>query len=153
MTFRPSTEDWQARRAAEKAANMSALMVPSQCAGVYGGTTAAPAPKESPVRSEAYRRLVAAMPCAICGIDGYSQAAHPNAGGKGMGLKTDDRGCFPLCSPRPGEVGCHAKFDQHALFTKEERRAFEVFAGRMTRILITKQGLWPSNLPCWEQTE
>ena len=62
-------------------------------------------PKESPVRSDEYLRLVAAMPCAMCGIEGYSQAAHADEG-KGMGIKSDDRTCFPLCAPRPGIPGC-----------------------------------------------
>lgn len=42
--------------------------------------------KAAPVRSEAYRRLVAAMPCVICGMVGYGQAAHGSTG-KGMGIK------------------------------------------------------------------
>ena len=37
-----------------------------------------PIEKESPVRSESYRRFVASQPCFGCGIAGYSQAAHPN---------------------------------------------------------------------------
>ena len=49
-------------------------------------TSAEPVTKDAPVRSEAYRRAVAALPCINCGIQGYSQAAHGSAG-KGMGLK------------------------------------------------------------------
>jgi hypothetical protein len=60
--------------------------------------------KECVVASEPYRRLVALFPCKICGIDGYSQAAHPNTD-KGAGIKTDDRLCFPLCCDRPGVQG------------------------------------------------
>jgi hypothetical protein len=152
MTFgRQSIEQRQAQRAAQKAANLGALMnVRSSRVGVYAGTTAAPAPKDNPLRSEPYRRLVAAMPCCICGVEGVGQAAHPNTG-KGMAMKTDDRLAFSLCGPRVGEVGCHSKFDQGGLFTKEERRAFEVFAGRMTRLLLTKQGLWPQGLPTLEE--
>jgi len=81
-------------------------------------------PKTRPVRDEAYRRAVAALPCARCGIHGYSQAAHPNTG-KGMGTKTDDRLCFPLCADRPGERGCHSLFDQGAIFDKASRRIME----------------------------
>lgn len=47
---------------------------------------AAPIAKDQPVRSEAYRRAVASLPCVICGIAGQSQAAHGSAG-KGMGIK------------------------------------------------------------------
>ena len=42
--------------------------------------------KAAPVRNEAYRRAVASLPCAICGLYGYSQAAHGSEG-KGMGMK------------------------------------------------------------------
>ena len=52
----------------------------------WSTTAAAPIPKAAPVRSEAYRRIVAAMPCIHCGIAGYSQHAHANAG-KGKGMK------------------------------------------------------------------
>lgn len=77
------------------------------------------------MRSEKYRRAVAALPCVNCGIDGYSQAAHPNSSvyGKGMGLKADDFACVPLCSDRPGVVGCHSRWDTHKMAPKEERPA------------------------------
>jgi len=81
-------------------------------------------PKTKPTRDEAYRRLVAALPCAHCGVQGHSQAAHPNSG-KGMGIKTDDRLCFPLCADRPGVRGCHSLFDQGALFSKKQRQTKE----------------------------
>lgn len=76
------------------------------------------------MRSEAYRRRVAALPCVCCGVDDHSQAAHANGieYGKGIGLKADDLACFPLCCDRPGIVGCHRLFDQGGLLTKEERR-------------------------------
>lgn len=114
--------------------------------------TPTPAPKETPVRSESYRRLVAALPCKHCGISGYSQAAHPNTG-KGMGLKTDDRLSFPLCSPRPTGAGivagCHALFDQGALFPKRERQAIEIVWGAETRQQIQAAGAWPKGLPLY----
>lgn len=103
-------------------------------------------PKDEPVRSEPYRRLVAALPCKVCGIVGSSQAAHPNTG-KGAGLKTDDRLCFPLCCDRPGVQGCHAKFDQHAWFTRAARREIEPSWGADTRRQITAMGQWPADLP------
>lgn len=106
-------------------------------------------PKDAPVRSEAYRRLVADMPCKYCGVVGYSQAAHPNTG-KGMGSKTDDRECFPLCCARPGVTGCHAMFDQGALFTKEVRRLVEPAWGADTRRAIEAAGDWPADLPRME---
>jgi hypothetical protein len=70
-----------------------------------------PCPKEpAPVRDEGYRRLVAALPCIICGIEGASQAAHGNAG-KGRGMKTCDLTCFPAC--HEGANGCHRKWDEY----------------------------------------
>lgn len=66
--------------------------------------------KEAPLRSEPYRRYVAAQECFGCQLVGFSQCAHPNEG-KGMALKTDDGLSFPLCGPRPLHMGCHAMFD------------------------------------------
>ena len=43
--------------------------------------------KAAPVRSEAYRRAVASLPCIACGIQGYSQAAHLPPEAKGMGCR------------------------------------------------------------------
>ncbi|MEJ7685643.1 MAG: hypothetical protein WKG52_00840 [Variovorax sp.] len=111
---------------------------------------ASPIAKMDVCRSEAYRRLVAAMPCIACGC-GPCQAAHPNTG-KGMATKTDDRLCFPLCGPQPGRPGCHALFDQGAMFSKSARRAIEPAWGADTRRRITANSQWPANLPHWSET-
>lgn len=79
-------------------------------------------PKVPKVRSEPYRRYIASLPCYRCGIHGYSQAAHADEG-KGMGLKTDDLTCYPLCGPRTGEPGCHEFVGRNSL--RSERRGFE----------------------------
>ena len=71
-------------------------------------------PKAEPVRIEAYRRLVAALPCAACGIEGRSQHAHTN-GGKAKGMKNCDLDAMPLCADGPGRVGCHSRFDRYEL--------------------------------------
>jgi len=113
---------------------------------------AAAVPKVVPVESERYRRLIALLPCKLCGIDGFSQAAHPNTG-KGAGTKTDDRLCFPLCCDRPGVRGCHPQFDQHALMTKPARRLIEPAWGADTRRQIETMGLWPASLPRWAEAE
>lgn len=107
-------------------------------------------PKTDVVRSEPYRRLVALLPCDLCGIAEHSQAAHPNTG-KGLGAKTDDRLCFPLCADRPGVRGCHSQFDQGALMSRDERRVFEPMAGAQTRAKIASLGLWPGSLPMWQE--
>lgn len=119
------------------------LARPSRTAEVTA--PAAPIVKQQPVRSERYRRLVAAMPCIHCGIDGHSQAAHPNTG-KGAGMKTDDRLCFPLCADRPSVRGCHSLFDQGAMFTREERRLVEPIWAACTAEAIKAAGLWPAEL-------
>lgn len=103
-------------------------------------------PKQELVRSEAYRRVVAGLPCKICGVVGYSQAAHPNAG-KGGGIKTDDRLCFALCCDRPGVQGCHPKFDQGALYSRPRRRVLEAQWSAETAATITAAGAWPVGLP------
>ena len=108
--------------------------------------------KSTPLRSEAYRRAVAALPCIHCGIAGHSQHAHANAG-KGLGLKTDDRAGFPLCAPRPGIEGCHARFDQYRLLPggrDAHAAAGERWAAR-TREVIERSGLWPNGLQPWRK--
>lgn len=87
-------------------------------------------PKSTPLRDEAYRRLVAALPCMACGIVGYTQAAHPNTG-KGLSMKADDRDCFPLCTV--GGNDCHGGFDQRAMFSKAVRREIEPLWASHTR--------------------
>ena len=105
-------------------------------------------PKSEPARHEGYRRLVALLPCHLCGIEWYSQAAHSNHG-KGLALKSDDRECFAMCGPRPGNAGCHAGLDQGAIFSKAERRAFEQQAAQATRERIRAMGIWPADLAGW----
>lgn len=105
-----------------------------------------PLPKDEPVRCEAYRRAVAQLPCVICGIYGYSQAAHANTG-KGMGLKACDLTLFPACADRPGMRGCHAQLDQGALFPKAVRRELEPVWAADTQRRVRLAGLWPESLP------
>lgn len=105
--------------------------------------------KAAPVRSEPYRRLVAALPCVMCGIAGYSQAAHPNTG-KAKGMKQSDADCFPLCCTRPGINGCHFDFDQHRLFSKAARPVIEQAWAADTQRRIRASGQWPANFPTKE---
>lgn len=78
--------------------------------------------KYVPPAELAHYKRVAALPCACCGIVGYSQAAHSNRAedGKGLGLKANYRATFPLCCARPGEIGCHARHDQCIGMTREQ---------------------------------
>lgn len=108
-------------------------------------------PKSQPVRSEAYRRLVAALPCVICGIAGQSQAAHGSGAGtavcKGMGIKSCDLNCFAAC------VRCHHELDQHALFSKAVRHQLEPAWAADTQRKIHAMGKWPKGIPYPHQQE
>jgi hypothetical protein len=99
--------------------------------------TMASIPKAEPVRDEAYRRLVAALPCAACGLEGRSQCAHVNSD-KGKGLKASDTDSMPLCADGPGRVGCHFLYDQYKLI--EGGREAHVEQGRawaaQTRVML-----------------
>ena len=103
-------------------------------------------PKSQPVRSTAYRRIVASLPCVICGIAGQSQAAHGSGAGtavcKGMGIKSCDLTCFPACA-----LKCHPALDQGALFSKAARHQLEPVWAADTQRKIRAMGLWPKNLP------
>lgn len=151
MTFgRPSYEENRARRAAEKASNLQALVSGARPirVGTYSGSTSGIAiAKENAIESEPYRRLVASFPCARCFVVGYSQAAHPPPTGKG--IKEDDRACFPLCCTRPGELGCHVLFDQYKLMPHDAAVEQAKEWGRETRAKIINRGLWPKSVPMW----
>ena len=145
-TTTPESEQEREQRLMDKARRAMNSVVPRAANMGLATTAAAPIPKAAPVRSEAYRRAVATLPCAICGVHGYSQAAHANQG-KGMGMKACDLTCFPACGPRPGFQGCHAALDQGALFTKAVRRELEPVWAADTRRKIQAMGLWPKGLP------
>ena len=121
-------------------------------AAVMGGAcTGVAVPKAAPVRSEAYRRAVASLPCIACGVPGHSQCAHSNSG-KGAGIKASDLDSFPLCTVHPGAdgrlvQGCHENFDQGALFAKAVRRELEPVWAADTQRRILAMGLWPKALP------
>lgn len=109
-------------------------------------------PRAQRAHRDAWRlpRAVASLPCIACGIQGYSQHAHGNDG-KGLSLKTDDRTGVPLCCARPGEEGCHTKFDQYRLLPggrDAHREAMRTW-GAQTRATVHSLGLWPKNLPPW----
>ncbi len=106
---------------------------------------AAPITKSAPVRNEAYRRAVASLPCCICGVPGYSQAAHGSGAGtavcKGMGIKSCDLTCFAAC------VRCHIRLDQGALFSKSVRHQLEPVWAADTQRRVHAMGKWPKGVP------
>lgn len=133
------------QRLAERALRAINSVAPRAASMGLATTAAAPIHKAAPVRSEAYRRVVSTLPCAICGVHGYSQAAHANTG-KGMGMKACDLTCFPACGPRPGFQGCHAALDQGALFLKAVRRELEPVWEADTQRSLLAMGLVPASL-------
>jgi membrane-bound inhibitor of C-type lysozyme len=70
--------------------------------------------RDGNVRSSDWLRSVRLLPCANCGSQSGSQAAHSNQmmWGKGKSLKAHDCCVFPLCAT------CHAKHDQGGLVEK-----------------------------------
>jgi hypothetical protein len=103
-------------------------------------------PKEAPLRSETYRRLVASLPCIRCGMVGHSQAAHADQG-KGAHIKADDRTCYPACASRPGVRGCHDIIGASGAIPQEQRRALEQEYAASTRKTIRDSGKWPKSVP------
>ncbi len=91
-----------------------------------------PIPKERPARDEAYRRLVAALPCAHCGRPGPSQVCHVDQG-KGMGIKTSDYDTWPGCADTPLRQGCHSIIGSSGQYTKDQRRELEARYAAQTR--------------------
>ena len=94
-----------------------------------------------------YLHLVASLPCAWCGLVGYSQAAHDNVG-KGKSIKACDLRTFPLCCDRPMQRGCHSLFDNYALVSRgdEERRFVEQAIARTQAHIALVLG-WPKSVP------
>lgn len=106
-------------------------------------------PKENAIECEAYRRLVALLPCKNCGLSDYSQAAHVPPDGKA--IKRDDRLTFPLCATRFMRTGCHVEFDQYRLFPHDKAVEVGMQWARETRQRIAAMGLWPKKLPKWPE--
>jgi hypothetical protein len=119
-----------------------AEVVPTASSIASISTACAPVLKATVVRSETYRRAVATLPCMSCSVPGISQCAHANTG-KGMGTKACDLRSFPLCACQLGRQGCHARFDQGALFPKLARQAIEEAWIADTQRRIQAMGLWP----------
>ena len=128
----------RAARALASAMPRAATMAGAAC------TSSAPITKETPMRSERYRRAVASLPCAYCGIEGYSQAAHLPPEAKGM--KQSDLLTFPLCCTRVGIPGCHQDYDQYRLFPREAAMTVGRAWAADTQRRIHAMGLWPENL-------
>lgn len=72
--------------------------------------------RRGPSRDEAYKVWIRSLPCAACGIEGRSEAAHTGHDG-GMSMKASDYSCVPLCAD------CHRQAP--GAYHRLGRRAFE----------------------------
>ena len=132
------------------AAPLRPLERPVNLASISANDPAPAVEKDNPLRCEAYRTLVRAMPCMHCGYPPRSQFCHGDQG-KGMGLKTDDRTGWPGCGPHDGMPGCHWLLGTSGRIPKAERRDLEARYAARTRAAILAAGEWPKNLPLWNE--
>lgn len=72
--------------------------------------------RKGPPRDEAYRAWIRTLPCAGCGIEGRSEAAHTGQDG-GISMKASDYSCVPLCAD------CHTQAP--GAYHRVGKRAFE----------------------------
>lgn len=153
---RPSIEERQAQRAAERAANLAALCRPpvGEQRGTYTSAPASgPMPKEGAIQHQGYMAIVRRLPCMRCGYRppvGSNQFCHGDQG-KAMGLKTDVREGWAGCGPHDGLPGCHWLVGTSGKLGKQERRAEEDRLAALTRAEVQRLGLWPRRLPVWHE--
>lgn len=102
--------------------------------------------KDRPVRSPAYLRAVASLPCCACEREGASQAAHINRG-KGTSLKAPDNHTFPLCATVGGKQGCHELYDQYKLGDKHASAEMGQAWAAKTYSTLKRAGRVPMNVP------
>jgi hypothetical protein len=88
--------------------------------------------KPTTIRSPKYIKLVASLPCILCGISNCSQAAHIHLyGQKSTGRKVSDNQVVPLCCERGNN--CHWRVDNYKLkpdrdkLVKSSKAAYEYF--------------------------
>ena len=60
---------------------------------------------------------------------------------------------WPGCADGPGRIGCHTMIGSTGAFTRDQRRQLEDNHAAKTREQIVADGLWPANLPRWDDTE
>lgn len=104
--------------------------------------------KDKPVRSPKYLREVATLPCANCGREGASQAAHINRG-KGMAMKAGDNKTFPLCTFTlgAGKTSCHYQYDNYQLGDKHQSAEMGERWAIQTFNTLKRSGQVPMNVP------
>lgn len=139
---RPTPEERQKRRQAERAANLQALAtVPARCLhkGSYSGGTNAGAPKTEPLRNAALLQMAAGRPCLLL-VSGCCNhrmdttvACHSNLSihGKAGARKADD--CYTV----HGCAACHRWLDQGPAPAAQKEAVF--MAGHARQVLAWRQ--------------
>jgi hypothetical protein len=100
--------------------------------------------KQKYFRSKKHLKLVASLPCQVCGIENQTQAAHSNwaeLGGKAKSLKASDEYTAALC------LKCHWEIDQGNKWLKSERQQAWKSAHCKTVQLLVDSGQWPVDIP------
>ena len=82
-------------------------------------------------KSEKYRRWIAEKPCEDCGALDV-QCAHITVGRHGMGMKSPDYLCVPLC------ISCHRSFDAN-------QKADPAFLARMFTVAAGYFFVWQAS--------
>ena len=106
--------------------------------------------KQKYFRSKKLLKLVASLPCQICGTENQTQAAHSNwaeLGGKAKSLKASDEYTAALC------LKCHWEIDQGNKWSKSERQQAWKSAHCKTVQLLVDSGQWPVDIPIPEIAE
>ena len=101
-------------------------------------------PKQKYFRSKKHLKLVASLPCQVCGTENQTQAAHSNwaeLGGKAKSLKASDEYTAALC------LKCHWEIDQGNKWSKVERQQAWKSAHYKTVQLLVDSGQWPVDIP------
>lgn len=128
MFRRPSPTEIQARRQADRARNMAALLAPRRliAIGTYAKTSTVARPKSTPKRCPALlemangRQCLLRVPIVCTGGTATTVACHSNLGqhGKAGARKADDNFCCWGCS------ACHQWLDQGPALAAEKEAAF-----------------------------
>lgn len=108
-------------------------------------------PKENVLESAPYEAAVRKLPCARCGIVGFTQFCHADMG-KGMGIKTDVRRGWAGCGPHDTMPGCHWVIGTSGQIQRAARRILEAGYAAWTRAEVLRRGWWPKKLPEWTES-
>ena len=98
--------------------------------------------KQKYFRSKKHLKLVASLPCQVCGTENQIQAAHSNwaeLGGKAKSLKASDEYTAALC------LACHYKIDQGKDLSRQERQ--EMWLKAHHRTIDALRDCWPIDIP------